>query len=108
MCDCSVDAGTLFEATNEANAWRNHFDASTSGIGSSLMSEAVRHEMINGTDEQFTDDSDNDTVALERAAQTVSYFTTATILNARLWFCFAGSKKQRQERWEESGASPCE
>jgi hypothetical protein len=84
VCDGTVDAGTLFEATNEANAWRNHFDASTSGIGSSLMSEAVRHEMINGTDEQFTDDSDNDTVALERAAQTVSYFTTATILNARL------------------------
>jgi hypothetical protein len=66
-----VVADSLLELVNEANEWRRYFDPALGGLGSTLMSEAVRNEMIHGTDEQFTDDSDNDTVALERASLTV-------------------------------------
>ena len=59
-------------ASAEAKAWRSFFTPGTYSMGAGLMSEAYINEMVNGTDEQFTDDSDNDTVALERASQTVN------------------------------------
>lgn len=69
----TLEAGVVHSLIDEAQLWRSRFESYPLSMGSAMMSEAARMEMIHGTDEQFTDDSDNDTVALERASMTVLF-----------------------------------
>ena len=86
---------TVAGAAAEARAWRDYYTPGTYSFGAGLMSEAYLHEMIHGTDEQYTDDSDNDTIALERALQTVAIamqmIDLLLSLFVTVWHCCTGS-----------------